>query len=150
MLAPFGCTPTEELTWFVATGDQATMMHRIWEAHIAKSLRVRPESDMEGEFQKAADVSEIPQGTMKIVKLMGHEISIANVEGQFHAFSNSCTHAGGPLGRGKLEGFVVQCPLHGSKFDVRTGAVVGHPAQAPVRTFVVKVEKGTVWVKSTA
>jgi 3-phenylpropionate/trans-cinnamate dioxygenase ferredoxin subunit len=104
---------------------------------------------MVGEFQKATEVSEIPEGTMKIVKLMGHEISIANVEGQFYAFPNNCTHAGGPLGRGRLKGFVVQCPLHGSKFDIRTGAVVTSPAQTPLRTFVVKVEKGTVWVKSS-
>jgi 3-phenylpropionate/trans-cinnamate dioxygenase ferredoxin subunit len=101
-------------------------------------------------FQKVAGVSEIPPGTIKIAKFMGQEISIANVEGKFYAFPNKCTHAGGPVGRGKLTGFVVQCPLHGSKFDVRTGAVVSPPAQTPLKTFAVKVESESVWVKSSA
>ncbi|MDA4137357.1 MAG: non-heme iron oxygenase ferredoxin subunit [Thaumarchaeota archaeon] len=105
---------------------------------------------MAEEFQKAADVSEIPQGTIKIVKVKGQEVSIANVEGKFYAFPNRCTHAGGPVGRGRLTGFVVQCPLHGSKFDITTGAVISPPALTPLHTFAVKLEKGEVWVKTPA
>lgn len=101
-------------------------------------------------FQKVASVSEIPPGTIKIAKVMGEEISIANVEGQFYCFPNRCTHQGGPVGRGKLTGFIVQCPLHGSKFDIRTGAVVSPPARTPLRTLAVKVENESVWVKSSA
>ena len=101
-------------------------------------------------FQKVASISAIPPGTIRTAKFMGEEISIANVEGQFYAFPSRCTHAGGPLGRGNLAGFIVQCPFHGSKFDVRTGAVVSPPAQTPLRTFVVKVENGGVWVKNPA
>lgn len=97
-------------------------------------------------FQKAAAASEIPNGTMKQVSVGGVDVMLANVNGTFYALSNKCTHAGGPLAKGKLDGFVVQCPLHGSKFDVRTGAVVGPPAQIPERVFGVKVERTDVLV----
>jgi nitrite reductase/ring-hydroxylating ferredoxin subunit len=73
---------------------------------------------------------------------------IANVDGTFYALKNKCTHVGGPLAKGKLEGFVVQCPWHGSKFDVRTGAVVGPPARAPEPTFLVKVESNNILIKT--
>ncbi len=102
------------------------------------------------EFEKVADASDVAAGTTKIVKIMGEEIAIANVGGEFYAFPNKCTHMGGPVGRGKLTGYVVQCPWHGSKFDVRTGAVVGPPAQMPLKTFVVKVENKIVYVKKPA
>jgi nitrite reductase/ring-hydroxylating ferredoxin subunit/iron-sulfur cluster repair protein YtfE (RIC family) len=97
-------------------------------------------------FEKVAATSEIPSGSMKQVGVGGIDVMLANVNGAFYALSNKCTHAGGPLAKGKLEGFVVQCPLHGSKFDVRTGAVVGPPAQIPERVFGVKVEGKDVLV----
>ena len=96
-------------------------------------------------FEKAAETSEVPPGTSKIVKALGAEIFVVNIDGTFHAFPNKCTHAGGPLGRGKLTGSVMQCPWHGWKFSVKTGQspeteVVG------VRTFEVKVEGEDVYV----
>ena len=97
-------------------------------------------------FEKVAATSEIPNGSMKQVSVGAIDVMLANVNGTFYALSNKCTHAGGPLAKGKLEGFVVQCPLHGSKFDVRTGAVVGPPAQIPERVFAVKVEGKDVLV----
>ena len=97
-------------------------------------------------FEKAAATPEIPNGSMKQVSVGGMDVMLANVNGTFYALSNKCTHAGGPLAKGKLDGFVVQCPLHGSKFDVRTGAVVGPPAQIPERVFGVKVEGKDVLV----
>ena len=102
---------------------------------------------MDDEFAKLADVSEVAAGTIKIAKFMGQEIAIANLGGRFYAFPNKCTHMGGPVGRGRLTEFVVQCPWHGSKFDVRTGAVVGPPAQTPLKTFLVKVENDAIWIK---
>lgn len=103
----------------------------------------------EGEFEKVAQVSEVPPGKMKIVKVGGVEIAIANVDGSFYAIPNKCTHAGGPLGKGKLNGNVVQCPFHGSKFDVRTGAVVGPPAKEAVKIFPVKSDGTSIWVRKT-
>jgi glycine betaine catabolism B len=104
---------------------------------------------MADEFIKVADASEIPKGSMKAVKLGENEVMIANVDGTFYALNNKCTHMGGPLARGKLEGFVVQCPWHGSKFDFRTGAVVGPPASIAEVTFQVKVEGGGILIKAS-
>ena len=101
-------------------------------------------------FEKVAEVSEIPQGGTKIVEVGGVDIFVANVEGSFYALSNKCTHVGGPLGEGKLTGNIIQCPWHGSKFDVRTGAVVGGPAQRPEPTFEVRTEGSSIWVKKPA
>jgi nitrite reductase/ring-hydroxylating ferredoxin subunit len=98
-------------------------------------------------FEKVAETSEVPPGTSKVLKALGAEIFIVNIEGMFHAFPNKCTHAGGPLGRGKLTGSVMQCPWHGSKFDMNTGAVVGPPAKIPMAPFDVKVEGTTIWVR---
>ena len=101
---------------------------------------------MEG-FEKVAQTSEVPEGTTKVVKVGGIDVMVANIEGTLYAIANTCTHVGGPLGKGKLAGSVIQCPWHGSKFDVKTGAVVGGPAQKPEPTFQVKVENSAVWIK---
>ncbi len=102
---------------------------------------------MTNEFVKIAEISEIPQGTTKIVNVAGVELFVANVEGSFYALPNKCTHVGGLLGRGKLSGNIIQCPWHGSKFDVKTGAVVAGPAQSPEPTYEVRVEGSSVFVK---
>lgn len=99
------------------------------------------------EFEKVAEVSDIPAGTTKVIKVGGAELFVANVDGSFYSLPNKCTHVGGPLGRGRLTSNVIQCPWHGSKFDVKTGAVVGGPAQRPEPTFEVKVENSAIWVK---
>ncbi|MGI0080590.1 MAG: Rieske (2Fe-2S) protein [Nitrososphaerales archaeon] len=104
---------------------------------------------MTEEFTKVAEASEIPPGKMKDVKFMGQDLMLANVDGKFYALSNICTHMAGPLARGKLTGFVVQCPWHGSRFDVRTGEVVGPPARFPQARFEVKLDNGSVLVKKS-
>ncbi len=101
------------------------------------------------EFEKVAEVSEIPDGKVKIVKVGGMEAFVANIGGSFYSLPNKCTHAGGPLGRGKLTGKVMQCPWHGSRFDVTTGAVVGGPAQRQEPPLTVKIEGSAIWVKGS-
>jgi nitrite reductase/ring-hydroxylating ferredoxin subunit len=101
---------------------------------------------MEG-FEKVAEASEVPEGGAKTVTVSGTEVMVAKVEGKLYAIANKCTHVGGPLGKGKLVGSVVTCPWHGSKFDVKTGAVVSGPAQKPEPTFQVKVENSAIWIK---
>ena len=105
---------------------------------------------MTDDFVHVAEVSDVPPGTTKIVKVGDAELFVANVGGSFYALSNKCTHLGGPLGRGKLTGNIIQCPWHGSKFDVTTGAVVRGPSQKPEPTFEVKVEGTSLWVKKPA
>ena len=102
---------------------------------------------MEG-FVKFAEVSEIPPGKIKVAKAGTAEVWVANIEDSFYAHPNKCTHAAGAVGRGRLNGPIIQCPNHGSRFDVRTGQVVGGPAQVPLASFEVQVEGSSVWVKA--
>jgi 3-phenylpropionate/trans-cinnamate dioxygenase ferredoxin subunit len=68
------------------------------------------------------------------------------VEGQFYAVHGQCSHARQSLATGKLRGFTLSCPLHGARFDVRTGACLAAPAQRPITSFPVTLEGGKVCV----
>ncbi len=93
-----------------------------------------------GELIKVATLSEIPPGTCLHVEVAGREVAIFNVEGAIYAMGGTCTHKGGPLGEGGLDGTVVTCPWHGAQFDVTTGQVVGPPAAQNEPTYEVVVE----------
>ena len=73
----------------------------------------------EGAFVKVASRKDIPHSQMKEVQIDGQKICISNIEGKYFAIDNTCTHEGGPLADGKLEGYEVECPWHQSKFDVQ-------------------------------
>jgi nitrite reductase/ring-hydroxylating ferredoxin subunit len=92
------------------------------------------------------EVEAIKPGGLHLGKAEGVPILIAEVEGQYYALNNRCTHQGCPLSGGSLEGPILQCRCHGSRFDVRTGQVVGGPAERPVETYAVRVENGKVIV----
>ncbi len=68
-----------------------------------------------------ADTNDVQPSNMKAYNLAGERVCIVNIEGNYFAIGNVCTHLGGPLDEGTLEGYDVECPWHGSKFDVRTG-----------------------------
>ena len=89
------------------------------------------------DFVTVATVDEIPPGRGKTVDVNGIWIALFNVDGTFYAVDNTCPHAGGPLGEGRLEGAAVTCPWHGWSFNVTTGERVGNPdftvACCPVR-----------------
>ena len=74
-----------------------------------------------------AKVNQIPPGTMKSFSAGGKPVLVANVDGKFYAINNFCSHLGGDLSQGKLEGKIVTCPRHGSRFDVTTGISLGGP-----------------------
>jgi nitrite reductase/ring-hydroxylating ferredoxin subunit len=78
-------------------------------------------------FIKVAETSEIPSGQMKAVKLGEKEVLIANVNGTFYAIGNRCTHMRGELSKGTLEGNILTCSRHKSKFDITTGKVISGP-----------------------
>ena len=103
---------------------------------------------MSENFVRVADTKDIPPSTMKAVELDANQsICIANIDGKYYAIDNTCTHEGGPLADGTLEGYEVECPWHGSKFDVKTGAVTNPPATEPETTFEVKVDGNNILVK---
>ena len=102
---------------------------------------------MEGDFVKVAETKDVQASQMIAVEVNGEKVCIANVEGRYYAIGNVCTHMGGPLAEGKLEEHVVQCPWHGSRFDIRTGEVVRPPAMRPEPTYEVKEENNNILVK---
>lgn len=85
-------------------------------------------------------VSAVAPGKTHLVRVEGAEVAVYNVEGEFYATAENCTHAGGPLDEGTLKGSVIICPWHGSCFDVKTGEVRCGPADKPVATYKVEVE----------
>lgn len=99
-------------------------------------------------FVKVAKVEDIAPGEKRIFEVDGTLVVVINLDGQFYAIEDVCTHDGGPLGEGRLEGAQIICPRHGARFDVRTGDALTLPAFEPVPTFEVKVEGGDVLVES--
>jgi 3-phenylpropionate/trans-cinnamate dioxygenase ferredoxin subunit len=100
-----------------------------------------------GETTKpVARASDIPTGTTKRVVVDGTEILLCNVGGTIYAIEDVCTHDGGELDQGELEGERIRCPRHGAYFDVRTGSALSLPAILPVPTYRVRVEGDDVSV----
>jgi glycine betaine catabolism B len=97
------------------------------------------------DFVKVADTKDIQPSHMKEVD--GENICVVNVEGKYYAIGSICTHEGGPLADGMLEGHEVECPWHGSKFDVRSGEVTNPPASEPEPVYEVKVDGNNILVK---
>ena len=94
----------------------------------------------EGGFVKVADLGELSPGGMKYVELGDGQVLLANVGGTIYACDNLCTHAFAPLAEGDLDGEQVECPLHGSVFNVTTGEVIDPPAVENLRVFQVRIE----------
>src|SRR5438309_11142532 len=96
--------------------------------------------------------SEVPEGGTKCVFANQKPFALFKVGGRVYCLDNTCTHLGGPLCQGRLQGSVIQCPWHGSRFDVTSANVVGPPAWRPVRSHPVEFVDGRVWfdLRSTA
>ena len=94
----------------------------------------------EAAFVKVAEVGELSPGEMKMVEVGENQILLANVAGNILACDNICTHAGAPLSEGELDEDQVECPLHGSVFNLVTGEVIGPPAAENLRLFQVTIE----------
>ena len=96
---------------------------------------------------KMATLSELPPGTGRQVQLVDRVVAVFNVGGAIHAMDGSCTHRGGPLGEGRLDGSVVTCPWHGARFDVTTGAVLSPPAPRNAKVYRVSVDADAIVVE---
>ena len=91
-------------------------------------------------FVKVGRVADVPAGGRETFEVDGRHIAVFRLEDGFHAIEDICTHDGGPLGEGEVEGDVVVCPRHGARFSIRTGAALSLPAFVPVETFPVRVD----------
>lgn len=98
-------------------------------------------------WMNVASVDEIQPGSYKTIDVNDVLIAVFNIGGTLYAIEDVCTHDGGVLTGGELEGCIITCPRHGAQFDVRTGEVVTPPAYEPTATFPVRVVEGMVQVK---
>ncbi len=97
-------------------------------------------------FVRAAAVDDIPEGRAIVVDVEGESLALARVDGGVYCIDNICTHDGGPLGEGELDGTALECPRHGARFDVCTGRALSFPAVVPVNTYDVRIEGQDVLV----
>jgi 3-phenylpropionate/trans-cinnamate dioxygenase ferredoxin component len=99
------------------------------------------------EFVAVSRVDDLEEGGMKAFDVRGTKVAVANVDGAFYAFDDTCTHMGCSLAGGDLEETTVVCPCHGSEFDVRSGAVLQGPAREPVETYEIRTEGSSLEIK---
>jgi 3-phenylpropionate/trans-cinnamate dioxygenase ferredoxin subunit len=99
-------------------------------------------------FVKVGRADEIGPGEKKIYESDGILVVVVNLDGEYFCVEDMCTHDGGPLGEGALDGDQLVCPRHGARFDVRTGAALTLPAFEPVPTCQVRIQDGDLSIES--
>jgi 3-phenylpropionate/trans-cinnamate dioxygenase ferredoxin subunit len=92
------------------------------------------------------EVAAFAHGERRVVDIGGREILVVNLNGQYFAVEDVCTHDGTPIAEGEIIGEEIVCPRHGARFCLRTGRALCAPAYEPVATFPVRVESGVVQV----
>lgn len=98
-------------------------------------------------FRHAATIDEIPVGSVIAVDLGGDaEVAVVNTDAGLFAISDVCSHAEVPLSEGDVDGCTLECYMHGSRFDLRTGQPLELPATVPVPVYPVRVEEGLIFV----
>ena len=91
--------------------------------------------------------AELRPGQMKAIEIAGKRIALYNVKGTYFATDDACSHVGGSLSEGTLEGATVTCPWHGAQFDVVTGKVCSPPAQTALQRYPVHLEQDTLFLE---
>ncbi len=100
-----------------------------------------------GTFHVVAEMKDLTPGSCKGVEVSGQQIALFNIGGTFYAIGNACTHRGGSLSEGTLEGTTITCPLHGATFEVKTGKNLTPPAPGEVPSYTVRIEGTQVQVE---
>ncbi len=102
---------------------------------------------MPDQFTRVARLQDLKTSKLMCVNLQGHRIALAYVDGKVFAIDDTCSHEDASLAKGSLHGECVKCPLHGSRFDLNTGAALDEPAEEPVSTHAVRVEGDDILVR---
>jgi 3-phenylpropionate/trans-cinnamate dioxygenase ferredoxin subunit len=100
------------------------------------------------DFVAVAQVSEVEEGQVKVVRVGDMPIGVTKVDGELFAFADVCTHDDGPVAEGELDEYIIECPRHGAKFDIRTGKVKQLPAVMPIPVYAVRVDGDRVLISS--
>jgi 3-phenylpropionate/trans-cinnamate dioxygenase ferredoxin subunit len=99
------------------------------------------------EFVRVCRVSDLPEPGKMVVEVGDRLVALFRVSGEFWALDDLCTHDGGPLAEGELEGHTIQCPRHGARFDIRTGQALTMPATRKTAAHQVRIEGDDVLIK---
>ena len=101
---------------------------------------------MSEQYTKVASLKELSTGKLMKIEENGHDICLAYVEGEVYAVDDMCSHEDASLAKGSLHGDCVKCPLHGSRFALKTGAALDEPAEDQINTYLVKIEGDDILV----
>ncbi len=104
---------------------------------------------MMNDFVVAANIADIPDSGKLCIELDDRYVVIVRIDGEYYCLDDVCTHDGGTLGEGELDGFCITCPRHGAQFDVRDGRAVTMPATEPTGSHAVRIEGDTILVRLT-
>ncbi len=129
--------------FFAASAVAATVV-RVVTAARTRSVRTDRSPGADGGYVPVARLEDVRTKPVFCATVNGRRIAVFNVDGSYFALDNACSHAGGPLCEGTLEGRVIECPLHATRFDVTTGAVISGPATQPQRRYDVRVRDGSI------
>ena len=101
-------------------------------------------------FEFAGHADDVAKGSAISAEVGGIAVAIVHADDdRFYAVRDECSHAAIPLSEGEIDGCTLECWLHGSRFDLRTGEPTGLPAVEPVATFAVEVRDGDIYVSTT-
>jgi len=103
--------------------------------------------EMSDGYVKVGEINDFPAGSLRKVIVDGEDVVVGNAGGKLYAIVDKCTHRGGPLNEGELEGNAVTCPWHGGQFDMCTGKVLAPPPMKDAACFDVKLETSSVLLK---
>jgi 3-phenylpropionate/trans-cinnamate dioxygenase ferredoxin subunit len=95
----------------------------------------------------AGQAADLAPGQVRVVRAGRNQLAVCNVLDTYYCIADVCTHDGGPLDQGELDGSEIECPRHGARFDVTNGRATCLPAIAPVRTYPVRIEDGEIQIQ---
>jgi 3-phenylpropionate/trans-cinnamate dioxygenase ferredoxin component len=98
-------------------------------------------------WTRVCATAEMLPGEYRTVEADGVQIAVFNVDGEFYAIEDVCTHDGGELTGGTIDGRQIECPRHGARFDIMSGTALCPPAYEPTAKFPVKIEHGAVFTR---
>lgn len=95
----------------------------------------------------AFPISELDAGEWRVLELGDDNVAVFNINGEYFAIEDTCTHDGGCLTGGQIEANIIECPRHGAKFDIKTGEALSPPAYEDLQTFAVRLDNGMVQIE---
>ena len=99
------------------------------------------------DFVRVASLADLPPGERFLVDFEELTVAVFNVGGEYYCIEDVCTHDGGPVAEGPLDGYAIACPRHGALFDLRDGSVLSMPAVVPVPTYEVRIEGNDILIE---